>query len=140
MRLRNVLQSDIDWMLRAYADWPSRITEQRLVDYLRRCENRTDHVCKVGDIGVPVGLISYNYGRGQAIPIGVWVDNIVVLPELRRQGYATQMWRALFDELTPQGIMVARFKTLPGPIRDLLGTRFTRIDDSHGEVTWDMEI
>lgn len=112
--------TDVGWMHEAYADYPPTeknggyIDKRDVRDWVRRWRHRDDEVCLVREVdGVGVGFITYRQNYMAAV-----VDQIVVHPDHRRQGHANAMIQWLTDHLFKQGVLVATFETLPGPIRD----------------------
>lgn len=110
---------DVPWIYEAYKDWPPTphkgfATFEKVEGWVRRWIHRDDEICLIYEIdGNPVGLITYRQNMMAAV-----VDNIVVHPDHRRQGYANAMIAELTQHLFDQGALVATFDTLPGPIQD----------------------
>lgn len=131
MILRKPDMRDVSFIWECYQDWPVTATNppisvDRVISWVERWMNRDDEVCLIGDTDVPVGLIMY-------IPFwfGAEIRNLVVHPNHRNQGHSKTIRQLLKDKLISEGIVVAKFKTLPGPIQGKYP------DD---QFTWDMEV
>ena len=140
MKLRDPEYTDYKWMAEAYADWPAHeshgiITEQKVMDFLRRWKVRGDIKCRVMQDIEPLGFITYRQKF-----VVCTVENLVVRPKYRGHGVSKKIILALRDELMKQGVVAAEFKTLPGIIRNQLGKRYQDLGDGRGRLTWDMEI
>lgn len=104
---------DVPWIHAAYADWPPTprrgyATFDKVEKWVQRWIHRDDELCYVEP---GIGLVTYRIG-----PFSAVIDNIVVHPEHREQGHATAMIEWLTKHLFDEGVLVATFKTLPGPI------------------------
>jgi hypothetical protein len=115
LTLRAATYDDRTWMYEAYKTWPNPkdfISEETVYRFLRRWIERGQPTCKVAEAdGIPVGLITY-----QTNLFVCWVYNVLVVPEHRGKGYFKQMAMSVRDDLVAQGVVVAKFQTLPGPI------------------------
>lgn len=125
MILRPPTFLDHQFLCECYSDWPVTeknppITPYDLKLWIRRWMNRSDEIALIGVEGAPVGFIKYR--RGQEFPIdmrhAVFVDNLIVHPMARQQGYANEIVRALRDLLVTDGVTVAQFNALAGPVAE----------------------
>ena len=139
MILRDPEYADYKWITECYEDWPmgneGPVTDQKAVDWLRRWLVRGDIKCRVLQDAEPLGLITYTRDLFTCV-----VKNIVVRPKYRGHGASTKMIRFLRDELVADGVVVAEFDTLPGIIRNQLGTRYQDLGGGRGRLVWDMEL
>ena len=147
--MRSVKISDYQFIYECYQDWPpgnlGPVTLDIAILWTRRWMNRDDEKVLVLDIDGPVGFIKWRQKW-----LIAKVDNIVVHPSHRGKGYATRMMKELHSKLAGEGVIVAEFDAIPGPIADMvLRGRFKKMDEKIGEtglpvvvgaVTWDMEI
>ena len=107
--------SDIPWITEAYADWHlihgdhPPVTIEDVKKWVRRWIHRDDEVCLTDG----KGLITYRIGPYNAV-----IDNLVVHPDHRGQGVGRALIQGVTEHLFEKGVLVASFKTLPGPIRD----------------------
>ena len=114
--MRKPTPEDTAWVIEAYADYPPTdknggfIAPSDVRNWVRRWIHRDDEKCLVID---GVGLITYRQNNYVAV-----VDQIVVHPDHRRKGHANKMIAHLTKLLFDEGVLVATFDTLPGPIRD----------------------
>ena len=125
--MRPVEYRDIPWMIEAYKDWHTfsgkePITEQKVIDYVRRWIYRDDENCLVNDDGC--AFITYRADPEDEAK--VIVDNILTHPDHRQQGHAKHLIQELTDYLIGVGFIEASFKTLPGPIRNKYPTGIVR--------------
>ncbi len=110
---------DVPFIYEASKDWPPTpqkgwVTFDKVDGWVRRWIAQDDEHCFIREVaGVPVGYITYSVGFMCA---SVW--QICVHPDHRKQGHANAMIAWLTNHLFEQGVLVATFKTLPGPIRD----------------------
>ena len=118
--MRKPTPEDTAWIIEAYADYPPTdknggfIAPSDVRNWVRRWIHRDDEICLVYEAdGVPVGFITYRQNHFAAV-----VDQIVIRPGSRRKGYANAMIAYLTYLLFKQGVLIATFDTLPGPIRD----------------------
>jgi len=121
--LRPPVISDYQFIFELYQDWPitdrGPVTIDRAIAFTRRWIARDDEVCQIAEEGEPVGLISYRKGGdfGVVDLTGmVVVDNIIVHPSHRGLGHSTAIARELREKLVSEGITLAEFDALEGPI------------------------
>ena len=147
--MRPVRISDYQFIYECYQDWPlgplGPVTLDTAVRWARRWSNRDDEKVLVLDVDGPVGLIKWRQNW-----ILAKVDNIIVHPNHRGKGHSKTMIQELHSKLTKEGVMVAEFDALPGPISDMtLKGRFKKTDEKTGEtglplvvgtMTWDMSL
>ena len=139
---------DHAFILECYADWPitsvqGPITADDVKRFIVRWMNhRGGERCLIDEHG----LITWRQNLFVAV-----VDNIVVHPESRGAGKARRMWQLLQETLVNDGVVVAEFKAIPGPIADkVMRGDFEKVSEGIGEksglpiitgrVTADMEI
>ena len=139
--------SDCEFIAECYADWPDsdrgRVFPVDVRDWIKRFRKTST---------IEQGLVN-DFGFvmfGQKL-FCAKVYEIVVHPNHRGQGHASEMWRALRDKLVSEGVVVCEFDALPGLVSDLtLKGRFEEIGEGvgihtglpivKGRVTADMEI
>lgn len=118
MKFRPATYTDREWLVECWADWPDDyLGPQRVHNLIKRWVKRGDFKCLIAETDHPVGFVIYKVGH----PFGfnAVIYNLVVHPNDRNQGHSKTMRRLLKDKLTAEGVVVARFNTLPGPFRGL---------------------
>ena len=119
MILRKPVIKDDQFILECYEDWPpttkvGRITIDKVSGWIRRWIARDDEICLIGEAdGRPVGLILYRVEDKTAI-----VDNIIVHPDERKKGYHDEIAKLAWEKVSKEGVTVAKFEALKGPITD----------------------
>jgi len=110
--MRAPVLSDIRFIAECYEDWDAfsgkePITLDDVKRWVRRWIDRDDEKCVFWD---GIGLITYSPGI-------MWytIDNILVHPKKRRQGYSKIMRAEFKDYLLSQGVQIARFEIMAGP-------------------------
>jgi GNAT superfamily N-acetyltransferase len=137
---------DIPLLMSVYSAWPVTednppVYESDVRDWIHRWKNRDDESCMVMD---GIGFVVYRREGSTVKDI-----NIGVHPEQRGKGYANRMVKELRDKLVSEGVAVAEFDAIPGPIADQiergkyinLGEKDGRTGKLvRGRLTADMEV
>lgn len=116
--MRQVEPGDTQFIYECMKDWPPHprkgiVTLDKVDMWVRRWINRSDEKARIWP---GIGIMHYRTGPYSAV-----IDGIAVHPYERRKGHSKRMRAELKQYLAEQGIMVATFKTLPGPMRDQYG-------------------
>ena len=109
---------DIPFVYECFADWPIHpqrgiVTLDKVDMWVRRWIHRSSEKAMIWP---DIGIMHYQIGQFNVI-----IDGIAVHPSQRRKGHSKMMRQELKQYLFEQGILVATFKTLPGPMRDQYG-------------------
>ncbi len=88
-------------------------TEDSVIRNIRRWLHRTDEECLIGVDNVPVGLVLFRRNMFVA-----QLDYVVTHPLHQQKGHANKMLQHLKDTLISQGVVVAEFDALPGPMAE----------------------
>lgn len=144
MILRKPVIEDTQFVFECYGDWPlttkvGTITIDKVTLWIRRWISRSDETCLIGEEnGKPVGLILYRISEDGEEGI---VDNIVVHPDERQKGYHDLIAQLAWEKESANGVKVARFNAVQGPITDkilqekLLGTgKYHNMGEIQGET------
>ena len=142
MILRKPIIEDTQFVFECYQDWPlttkvGLITIDKVGLWIRRWINRSDEICLIGEEnGAPVGLILYRVDGDEGI-----VDNIVVHPDERQKGYHNSIAALAWEKESANGVKVARFSVVQGPIADKIlqgkslgGGRYSHAGETEGEI------
>lgn len=150
MNLRQPHYLDLQFFKECYADWPVSEVNPPILDedikrWITRWMHRSDEVCLIGGADVPVGFIVYRRERPQEVQ----VVNLVVHPTHRGEGHSNAIVRALRDRLVADGVKMAQFDALQGPIADQIERgKYVKVGTVQGKtgplvrgrLTVDMEI
>ena len=135
MNFRLVEMKDYPFLVECYADWPltnlGPITVDKVAGWIRYWLARDGEDCVIGEVdGAPVGLMIYR--RNWFV---LYLKNIVVHPVHRKQGHANAMVRALRDKMLADGVVVAEFDAMAGPIAEQVEKgKFNKVGESQGET------
>jgi len=135
LRKPELTKADCEFIAWCYEVWPDSRKGPVFPSDVRNWIKGYDRWLEQGLIavsdGIPVGFILYAQNFFVAA-----VYEIVVAAEHQGKGYASQMWRALQDQLASEGVVVAEFEALPGVVSDLVSTgRFQKIGEGEGTHT-----
>ena len=116
--MRPPVIEDVPFVYECFKDWPPHpqkgwVTFEKVDQWVRRWINRSDEQALIWP---DIGVVHF-----RTAPFAAVIDGIAVHPDKRRQGHSKTMRADLKKYLYDQGVMVATFKTLPGPIRDRYG-------------------
>ena len=119
MNLRNPTWLDFGFFKECYSDWVVTesnppILESHIWNWVSRWIHRNDEICLVGETDTPVGFVVYRRDE----PHKVDVVNICVHPEHREKGHSNAIVKTLRDRLVSDGVTVAHFEAVSGPIAD----------------------
>lgn len=137
MTLREPVIADWRFVFECYEDWPltekGPVTVDVAVAWLRRWIARSDEIAMIGVETIAlqdtaVSVITYRRDGDEIV-----IDNIVVHPNYRGLGYATETMRALQSEVVTDGVTRGYFECLPGPIADMVTRgRFANLGEKIG--------
>lgn len=130
MRPANYL--DISLLMSVYDEWP--VTEDNppvyapdVRDWITRWKERDDESCYVME---GIGFIVYRREGDLVKDV-----NIGVTPAERGKGYANQMVKELRDMLVADGVKIAEFEAIPGPIANQIERgKFVNLGEAEGKT------
>ena len=119
---------DIPFIFECCKDWPIHkdkglVTIDKVDKWVQRWTKRGDEQAMVWDHGFMSYRLGpyYNQGKLEISPYGAVVDMIAVHPDHRNQGHSKVMRSDLKNYMFQQGVLVATFDTLAGPMQDKYG-------------------
>ena len=133
MILRPVTMADWQFIYESYQDWPltnqGPITQDTVVRWIRYWLHRDGETCLIAEEGGPVGLVVYR--RNWFV---MTIKNLVVHPTHRGNGHSNVIAKTLFDKVAEEGVVVAEFDAMPGPIAEKVGEVFEFVEERQGET------